>query len=130
MLSCLLLRTTCRARRRRSTFDETGETEERVRAGASAGGDESRLEDDGEVRGGHEVVLTAAGEDGEEVEEVEEEVAGGGREEGDELAVGGDGGFDRLRAFCEGREVSTREAGREAEREKLNDERRTAVKSR
>ena len=63
--------------------------------------DEAGLEDDGEVRGGHEVRGGGAGEDGEKVEEVEEEVAGCGGEEGDELAVFGDGVGEGLGFLCE-----------------------------
>jgi hypothetical protein len=76
-----------------------GEAEQGVVAAASRR-DEAGLEDDGEVRGRHEVLVGATSKDGQEVEKVQEEVSRGGREQRDQVAIGGDRRRDGLRFLC------------------------------
>ena len=84
---------------RESPVDKAGEAEQGVVAAASRR-DEAGLEDDGEVRGRHEVLVGATSKDGQEVEKVQEEVSRGGREQRDQVAIGGDRRRDGLRFLC------------------------------
>lgn len=54
-------------------------------------GQHARLEDGGQIGGGHAILVGLGGKDGKEVEDVEQELLIQGRQFADQLLVGGDG---------------------------------------